>query len=179
MGEGNVGEPFAIGATALNGLSPPLDQQPFVWTVVAGSLPAGLSLAPVPNSQVTTLIQGKPKQSGTSTFTLEVQDNVQRTAEQSFTITIGTGSLDSLNITGATYNSRRTTQLSISANDDNADAVLTAFVTATGKQIGTLHSTGAGGFTGAFAITPNPMNITVKSSRGASASSAVTVITRY
>jgi hypothetical protein len=172
MGEGNANEPFAIGATSVNGLSPPLDAPPFTWTVVAGSLPAGLSLSLVPNTN-NVLISGKPKLSGTSTFTLQVEDDVQRTAQQAFEITIGSGNLDSLVITGAGFN-LHTSTLHVSAIDDNADAVLTAFKTSTGAKIGTLTNSGTGTFSAAFHI--NPGNVTVTSSRGATASSPVKVI---
>lgn len=103
MGEGNANESFAISATSVNGLSPPLDAPPFTWTVVAGSLPAGLSLSLVTNTN-SPLIWGKPRQSGTSTFTLQVEDDVQRTAQQAFEITIGSGNLDGLIIAGASFN---------------------------------------------------------------------------
>jgi hypothetical protein len=172
MGEGNTNESFAISATSVNGLSPPLDAPPFTWTVVAGSLPAGLSLGPVTNTN-NVLISGKPKQSGTSTFTLQVEDDVQRTAQQAFEITIGSGNLDQLIITGASFN-LHTSTFHVSAIDDNADAVLTAFKTSTGAKIGTLTNSGTGTFSAAFRI--NPGNVTVTSSRGATASSPVRVV---
>jgi hypothetical protein len=171
MGEGNANESFAISATSANGLSLPLDPPPFTWTLVAGSLPAGLSLSPVNTNNV--LISGKPKQSGTSTFTLQVEDDVQRTAQQAFEITIGSGNLDSLILTGASFN-LHTSTLHVGAIDDNADAVLTAFKTSTGAKIGTLTNSGTGIFSGSFHI--NPGNVTVTSSRGATASSPVKVI---
>jgi hypothetical protein len=172
MGEGNAGESFAISATPANGLSLPLDPPPFTWTVVAGSLPAGLSLSLAPNTN-NALISGKPKQAGTSTFTLQVEDDVQRTAQQAFDITIGSGNLDSLTITGASFN-LHTSTLHVSAIDDNADAVLTAYKTSTGKAIGTLTNSGTGTFSGNFRI--NPGTVTVTSSRGATATSPVKVI---
>jgi hypothetical protein len=171
MGEGNKNEPFAISATSVNGLSLPLDPPPFTWTLFAGSLPAGLSLSPVNTNNV--LISGKPTQSGISTFTLEVEDDTQRTAQQAFQITIGSGNLDSLIITGAGFN-LHTETLRVSAVDDNADAVLTAFKTSTGAKIGTLTNLGTGTFSAAFHM--NPGNVTVTSSRGATASSPVKVV---
>jgi len=180
MGEGNVGEGFAITATSSNGLSPPLDAPPFTWTVVGGGLPAGLSLAPSPSSIASTLLQGVPTTAGTSTFTLQVEDDVQRTAQQSFHITIGTGNLDGISITNATY-TVKSQSLSVAANDPNTDAVLTVVGTATGNQIGALKTSGGGIYDGTFEMTRTltPTNITVKSSRGASASSSVTFNTKY
>jgi len=171
MGEGNANESFAISATSVNGLSLPLDPPPFTWTVVAGSLPAGLSLSLVNTNNA--LISGKPQMSGTSTFTLQVEDDVQRTAQQAFEITIGSGNLDSLIITSASFN-LHTETFRVSAIDDNADAVLTASRTSTRATIGALTNLGTGAFSAAFHV--NPGNVTVTSSRGATASSPVTVV---
>jgi hypothetical protein len=119
------------------------------------------------------LISGKPKQAGTSTFTLQVEDDVQRTAQQAFSITIGTGNLDNIAGLSASYNLHYS-MLHVGATDDNADAVLTAYKTSTGAKIGTLTNSGTGSFSGSFR--GNPGNVTVTSSRGATASVAVKVI---
>ncbi len=63
--------------------------------------------------------------------------------------------------------------MEVPAIDDNADAVLTAFETSTGVKIGTLTNSGTGAFSAAFRV--NPGNVTVTSSRGATASSPVTI----
>lgn len=57
-------------------------QPPFTWTLVGGTLPAGLGLAPDGK------ISGSPTTIGTSTFTVQVTDPAGKTAEQSFSITI-------------------------------------------------------------------------------------------
>jgi hypothetical protein len=58
---------------------------PYAWTLSAGSLPAGLTLKPDGT------ITGKPKASGTSTFTAEVADSDSplETATASLSITVG------------------------------------------------------------------------------------------
>ena len=62
---------------------------PCTWTLSAGSLPAGLTLKPDGT------ITGKPKASGTSTFTAEVADSDSpfETATASLSITVGVAPL--------------------------------------------------------------------------------------
>jgi large repetitive protein len=55
---------------------------PYTWSVTSGTLPQGLSL---PQSGTPS---GIPTTAGTSTFTVQVQDNVSATATQSFNLTI-------------------------------------------------------------------------------------------
>jgi hypothetical protein len=56
---------------------------PLVWSVSAGSLPAGLNL-----NTATGLISGTPTTAGTVNFTIQVVDAAQATVPQSFTVTI-------------------------------------------------------------------------------------------
>jgi hypothetical protein len=55
--------------------------------VVAGNLPAGLSLTPS-YGVYSAYIYGTPTQAQTSTFTLQVKDGIGDTARQAFTLTI-------------------------------------------------------------------------------------------
>jgi hypothetical protein len=55
--------------------------------VVAGSLPAGLSLTPYYGAY-SAYVYGTPTTAQTSTFTLQVRDGVGDTAQQAFTLTI-------------------------------------------------------------------------------------------
>lgn len=66
---------------------------PFTWTVVSGSLPAGLALNPT-----TGIISGTPTFNTSSTVTIQVTDALNRTAQQSITVTT---SLPGLSITSA------------------------------------------------------------------------------
>jgi hypothetical protein len=59
---------------------------PYTWSVTAGSLPRGLRL-----SQATGVISGKPKQPGTTKFTITVTDSgspVRESLSERFAITI-------------------------------------------------------------------------------------------
>jgi len=63
--------------------------------------------------------------------------------------------------------------LNVQATSTSTSATLTVSVTSTGAAIGTLTNNGGGKYTGAFSWPVNPANVTVKSSLGGAASSAV------
>ncbi len=70
LGPGNVGTFFNEYVTSSGGQGP----TPYTWKLVSGSLPSGLSLS---NFGVySAQIAGTPRQTGTSTFTLQVTDGV-------------------------------------------------------------------------------------------------------
>ncbi len=66
-------------------------------------------------------------------------------------------------------------ELRVDATSSNASATLTVFATSSNQQIGTLGNLGGGRFSGTLTFPVNPVNITVRSSSGGSASRAVTV----
>ena len=80
---GNVGANFAAPITSGGGTGP----TPYTWSVVAGSLPAGLQLTPY-YGVYSAYVYGTPTKAQTSTFTLQVRDGVGDTARQAFTLTI-------------------------------------------------------------------------------------------
>lgn len=55
--------------------------------------------------------------------------------------------------------------LRVEATSTNSSATLRVFVTSTGQQIGTLSGRG-GQYRGELSVSPNPRNITVRSSLG-------------
>jgi len=57
--------------------------QPYIWSVVAGTLPSGLDLPKRENS-----VTGTPTTAGTFTFTVRVTDDVGAFREQLVFITI-------------------------------------------------------------------------------------------
>jgi hypothetical protein len=72
---GETGRSYATTLFASGG------QQPYVWSIVSGTLPAGLQLS---GNQ----ISGKPSTAGTSTFTAQVADASGQTATKLFSIVI-------------------------------------------------------------------------------------------
>jgi putative Ig domain-containing protein/matrixin len=66
---------------------------PYLWSVTAGTLPAGLSL----NSN-TGLIAGTPAAAGSSSLKVQVSDSVSRTSEKSLTINVAGPPVDALDI---------------------------------------------------------------------------------
>jgi hypothetical protein len=183
LAKGNVGAGFAAtvvatgGAPSQNGVDPP----PYTWAIKSGSLPAGLTFA---NEDDEFVLSGTPTKAGTSSFTLQVTDAAGGgTVSQAFTIAIGTGNLDQVTITTAVYylNASYQHKLHIIGFDANTGVTLTAYVTSTGQQIGQLEDPPSGEFQSTFSGTfdafngSNPSTITVKSSLGGTATSAVTV----
>ena len=78
LSDGTVGEFYCCGNLfAIGGV------QPYTWSVVAGTLPAGLELPRRENT-----ISGTPTTAGTFTFTVRVTDDLGASSEQTFTITI-------------------------------------------------------------------------------------------
>ncbi|WDM00885.1 putative Ig domain-containing protein [Alicyclobacillus cycloheptanicus] len=76
MGNGTVGQPYSEQLQASNG------NGQYSWSVTQGSLPDGLSLSS------NGLISGTPLQSGTSTFTVQVEDASGRTATETYTLNV-------------------------------------------------------------------------------------------
>ncbi len=81
------------------------------------------------------------------------------------------GSTETVEVVGAQYDSARHL-LQVKATDNIAGATLQAYVTSTNTLIGTLRQN-ATGYIGKFSWPNNPVNITVKSNTGASASARV------
>jgi Putative Ig domain len=78
LSNGTVGEFYCCGNLFASG-----GVQPYTWSVVSGALPPGLELPKDENT-----ISGTPTTAGTFTFTVQVTDERDTTAEKAFTITI-------------------------------------------------------------------------------------------
>jgi hypothetical protein len=196
VGPGNVGLPFAAGLNATGGptyYGP--ECNPYVMTVVSGSLPPGLQFGQ-PDCEWT--ITGTPTHAGTYPFTVQIApqpNNLGQSAgpsgTQQLTITIGTGTSDRLHLAYAVWAPNTVNKyLQISGFDANAGATFTAYVTSTGKEIGTFAERALwndGSILSNFAVSPNagilsetnPGTITVKDSLGGSATIALTVSLIY
>ena len=83
-----------------------------------------------------------------------------------------TAATDTVQITRAIYTTSRS-QLTVQATDSNDTAVLTVSVTSSGVILGTMTNNGGGNYSAKFNGIVNPMNITVSSNLGGSASARV------
>ncbi len=81
---------------------------------------------------------------------------------------------DTVQITRALYVASRS-QLTVQATDSDPTATLTVSVTSTGDILGPMSNTGGGTYRAKFSRISNPVNITVTSDLGGSASAAVRV----
>ncbi len=180
LAEGNVGAGFEAYVFATGGAPDQnVDDSPYTWAIKSGSLPAGLTFD---NEYGEGVLSGTPTKAGTSSFTVQVTDTSGGgTVSQAFTIAIGTGSLDQVSITTAYYylNASYHHKLFIVGFDANTGVTLTAYMTSTGQEIGQLED-GSGEFQSTFSGTfgalsgSAPSTITVKSSLGGTATSALT-----
>ncbi len=80
--------------------------------------------------------------------------------------------VDTVTITRAQYKIARS-QLNVQATDSNSTAILTVSVTSTGQVLGTMSNRGDGTYQAKFSLAANPVNITVTSNLGGSATAAV------
>lgn len=80
--------------------------------------------------------------------------------------------VDSIQITRAQYTTSRS-QLTVQATDSNSTAVLTVSVTSTGVILGPMKNLGGGSYSAKFSGISNPLNITVTSNFGGTASARV------
>ena len=182
LAKGDVGVGFAVTVVATGGAPDQnVDDSPYTWAITSGGLPAGLTFASEYGEFV---LSGTPTKAGTSSFTVQVTDSAGGgTVSQAFTIAIGTGNLDQVTITTAVYylSASYHHELHIIGFDANTGVTLTAYVTSTGQQIGQLEDPPSGEFQSTFSGTfdafngSNPSTITIKSSLGGTATSAVTV----
>jgi hypothetical protein len=81
--DGTRNTSYAAPITSGGGTGP----TPYTWSVVVGSLPAGLSLTPS-YGVYSAYVYGTPTTQQIGTFTLQVKDGVGDTARQAFTLTV-------------------------------------------------------------------------------------------
>lgn len=86
-------------------------------------------------------------------------------------VVVNAAASDVVTITRAQYTGTRS-QLTVNATDSDPSAVLTVSVTSSGVVLGNLRGKN-GVYTGKFTVATNPVNITVKSNLGGSATAAV------
>ncbi|MBA3387214.1 MAG: VCBS repeat-containing protein [Chthoniobacterales bacterium] len=128
-------------------------------TVAAGATKASFSIT---TKQVT---------STTSAQITATANGTSRVA--TLTINSTSTAADIVSITRAEYE-RAKASLRVEATSSRSTATMQVFVTSTGQLIGTLTNNGGGKFSGQFAWSVNPQNITIRSSFGGQKSSSVT-----
>jgi plastocyanin len=79
---------------------------------------------------------------------------------------------DTVLITRAQYTTSRS-QLTVNATDNNTAATLTVSVTSTGEVLGVMRNGGGGNYSAKFSGISNPLNITVTSNFGGTATARV------
>jgi len=87
---------------------------------------------------------------------------------------IVTTAVDAVQITRAQYVTARS-QLTVQATDSNQTATLTVSVTSTGAVLGTMTNNGGGSYSAKLTGITNPINITITSNFGGSATARVKV----
>src|SRR5664280_416361 len=180
VGPGNVSMLFAAG---LDGTGGPTyygpECNPYIMTVVSGSLPPGLQFGQ-PACEYT--ITGTPTRAGTYSFTVQITpqpNNLGQSAgpsgTQQLSITIGSGSSDRLVINAAAYKGH-VFRLYVQGFDVNISALYSVYLTSTGKLIipARSNSGSLNGFLSLSASVPDPCgtnnscSLTVRDSLGSS-----------
>ncbi|HEX2712770.1 MAG TPA: chitobiase/beta-hexosaminidase C-terminal domain-containing protein, partial [Candidatus Acidoferrales bacterium] len=117
---------------------------PYTWSILSGSLPAGLTLA-----SNTGVISGTPTGTGTSTFTVQVTDANSQKATKALSLTI-TGSIQLVNTaTGSDSSGNAVPTIStnsFTANAGNFIAVVVRYGTSNNARV-TLSDTAGNGYT--------------------------------
>ena len=197
VGPGNVGMPFAAGLIGTGGpayFGP--ECNPYLISVVSGSLPPGLQLGePICEWTIT----GIPTQAGTYSFTVQITPQPNNLGQpagppgtQQLTITIGTRNSDRLFLRGAVWSIHKVGQpLQIQGFDANSGATFKVVAASTGKKIGTftensaapdgtiLQNFNVSTASGIFPSVTNPGSVTVTDSLDGSTTIPVTVNYNY
>jgi hypothetical protein len=153
--------------TSIFGPNQDIDPYGYVYALqLAGSSPA-------PSLTPTTTLTLPPKGT-TVTPTITRTALPPSTLTPILTATFTPASIDTITISLAQYGTTNR-RLQVTATSSNPNAILKVYVTSGGALIGTLTNNGGGNFSGTFKWSTNPLNITVRSNLGGSASTTVIV----
>ena len=156
--------------TSIFGPNQDIDPYGYVYALqLAGGSPA-------PSPTPTTALTQPPKGTITPTITRTPSPTptLATTLPPTLTATSTQASIDTITITFAQYGTTNR-RLQVTATSSNPNAILKVYVTSSGALIGTLTNTGGGNYSGTFKWSTNPLNITVRSNLGGSASAVVTI----
>jgi hypothetical protein len=151
---------------------------PYIWSIVAGALPSGMSL-----NQVAGVISGTPTSVGGSTFTVQVADSLSHIAQKQITINVRPSQFEITTISFPTATVTTNFSAALVANGGAAPyawSIVTGALptgislnTSTGVISGTPTSIGTASFTvqaqdgqsaiaqRAFLLTVNPLPVTI------------------
>ena len=171
-GAGDVGVAYA---TFVEGFDPL--EYSYTISLVSGSLPPGLQLSPIDIGFTDDQITGTPTTAGTYDFTLKITDTSGASSTQPFSIPIGTGAADNLDITQAfdDHLLNGDWDLGVNGVDPNEGATYTVYLTSTGQELGTMTDTNLGFLSWGGNGNPIPQNLTIKDSLGSSVTVPVVV----
>ena len=152
----DAGAPTGGVIAQLRSSNPSLANVPATATIPAGFVESTFNIT---TSQVTTP-------------TIATVSGTAGGVTRSASLTVQRAPTDSVAITRAEYDvSHR--QLRVEGTSSNVSATLTVYVTSTNATIGTLTGDGSGRYRGNLNFATNPVNITVRSSGGGTATGAV------
>ncbi len=135
----------------------------------AATVPTGVTVAAGASSANFTVRTSQVSTATTARITASL-NGAARSA--TLTVNAATTAADTVTISRAEYDTAKRS-LRVEATSSRASATLQVFVTSTGQLIGTLSNNGGGKFSGQFAWSVNPQNITIRSNFGGQKSGAV------
>jgi Putative Ig domain/IPT/TIG domain/Galactose oxidase, central domain len=139
LGAATVGMRYSTTLQAIGGTAP------LTWSVVSGSLPAGLTLSPAG------VVSGSPQAAGSSTFTVSVRDSAGHKATKSLTLTVYSPPLAAVWVSNAANSELHAYALNANGNAQplvSLGGSLTGLSSIGGMAIdslGTLYVSNAGG----------------------------------
>jgi|GEM_PF-1708712 len=173
LASGTVGSAYSQSLAASSGVTP------YAWSIVTGSLPAGLTL-----DATTGLISGSPTTAGSSNFGVQVRDNAGTTTSRSLSVTIAAAAnvaptITTLTATPQTLLDNATSQLQVVATDSDQGPAALSYNWSIVSGGGSLSSSTRANpiYTPANVSASTPVTISVAVSDGAAIVNSTLVLT--